>query len=68
MVHEQIRDYVTENGIKQSAIAQKLGMSKQLFNSKLRGKTNFTADEYIALCHVLAVRLDEFDAATGVAA
>lgn len=61
MVHEQIRAYITDKGIKQTAIAAKMGMSKQLFGSKVRGETNFTADEYITLCHVLDVSLDEFD-------
>lgn len=61
MVHEQIKAYLEDKGIKQTAIAPKLGMSKQLFGSKVRGETNFTADEYISLCHALDVTLDFFD-------
>lgn len=61
MVHEQIRAYIDEMGLKQTAIAAKMGMSKQLFGSKVRGETKFTADEYINLCHVLNVSLNRFD-------
>lgn len=61
MVYERIRAFIDSKGIKHTAVAHKLGMSKQLFSSKLRGQTNFTADEYIALCHALGVDLNEFD-------
>lgn len=61
MVHERIKAYLIENGIKQTYVAAKLGMSKQLFSSKVRGETNFSADEYISLCHALDLDLNYFD-------
>ena len=61
MVYEQIKSYLEDNGIKHAYVAAKMGMSKQLFSSKVNGKTNFTADEYINLCHVLKLDLNHFD-------
>lgn len=56
-----IKRIIDENGIKQSHIANKIGMSPDLLNKTLEGKRNLKADEFISLCSVLSLNLDVFN-------
>ncbi|WP_289637595.1 helix-turn-helix transcriptional regulator, partial [uncultured Adlercreutzia sp.] len=55
-----IRAYIEENGLKQSAIAEKIGISKQAMSDSMRGVRRLTADEYMSICRVLGVSPDLF--------
>lgn len=44
---------IEASGLKRSFIASKLNMSRQSFNSRVMGKTEFKATEIKALCGVL---------------
>lgn len=44
---------IEASGLKRSFIASKLNMSRQSFNSRVMGKTEFKAAEIKALCGVL---------------
>ena len=43
-VAENIKRIIKDEGYKQSAIAQKVGMSEKQFNALLNGRKTFTAD------------------------
>lgn len=68
MLCQRIKNYIKVNKLKQSGIAAKLGMSKQCFHNKLEGRSRFTAEEYIDLCHVLDLDPNYFDSENNVAA
>lgn len=53
MIYERIAKFVEENGIKQSALAKKTGMTKQALSESLRGLRKITAEEYVAICRAL---------------
>ena len=53
MIYERIAKFVEENGIKQSALAEKTGMTKQALSNSLRGLRKITAEEYAAICRAL---------------
>ena len=55
-----IKQYLTENGIKQSFVAEKAGMSPELFRRSLEGTRKLQADEFLAICGVLALDFDRF--------
>lgn len=56
-----IKKYLTENGIKQNFVAEKAGMSPELFRRSLDGSRKLQADEFIAICSVLSLDLEAFD-------
>ena len=58
MLYDEIKDYLDRNNIKQTELANHLGISRQLLCNKLHGKCRITADEYIAICDFL--RVDHF--------
>lgn len=60
MVYEEIANYINEVGINKSAIARKIGMSKQVFGNCLSGDRKITADEYVAICEALQVPVSKF--------
>ena len=53
MIYERIAKFVEENGIKQSALAEKTGITKQALSESLRGLRKITAEEYVAICRAL---------------
>lgn len=57
-----LKKYITENGIKQTFIAEKAGMSAELLRRSLEGKRVLKADEFIVICIVLSLDLDYFKA------
>ena len=60
MVYEEIANYIEDVGINQSAVARKIGMSKQTFGKCLKGERKITADEYVAICDALQVPVSKF--------
>ena len=60
MVVEQIAEYVTRKGIKQTAIANSVGMTKQAMNETIHGRRTLTADEYGRICEFLEVPYEFF--------
>lgn len=43
---------IAENGMKQSEVAEKIGISMQSFSSKINNKTQFKIDEVLSLIHI----------------
>lgn len=60
MISENVAEYINEKGIKQTAIAKAIGISAPSLNNKLKGKTQFYAEEYLALCEFLGISSDYF--------
>lgn len=50
---------IRANGMTQSDVAQKIGVSPTTLNKKLRGHTDFTQSEIRDLCCVLSIPGDE---------
>lgn len=50
---------IRANGMTQSDVAQKIGVSPTTLNKKLRGHTDFTQSEIRDLCSVLSIPGDE---------
>lgn len=60
MVANNIAEYIREKGIKQSAIAEYLGIKQQTMSDIINGNRNLKADEYIDICDFLEVPYDKF--------
>lgn len=60
MIAERIGAYVEEKGIKQTAIARHLNISKQSVNALFHGKTKMSVDRYADICDFLEVPYDRF--------
>lgn len=58
--YEKIFDYIVQNGIKQTVIADKCGWTKQKLHCLLHGKNRITVEDYEAICEVLSVPFDFF--------
>ena len=50
MIHERLREYILENGIKQNHVASLSGISAGTFNNKLLGRGRISADEFEKIC------------------
>ena len=46
---------IVESGMKQSEVAEKIGISYQSFSDKINNKTEFKVNEVISLCEVLDI-------------
>lgn len=46
---------IAENGMRQSEVAEKIGISMQSFSSKINNKTQFKIDEVYNLCSILNI-------------
>lgn len=55
-----IDSYLRDNGITQSHLAEKSGITANALNLSLNGKRKLLADEYIKICDVLKVPYDLF--------
>jgi len=60
MISENVARYIREKGVKQTVIADAIGISAPSLNNKLQGKTKLYAEEYFALCEFLNVPTDYF--------
>lgn len=65
--NEIIKAHITENGIKQNFVAEKAGMSPELLRRSLEGRRKLQADEFIAICGVLSLDLEDFKRARNAA-
>ena len=59
-MNEKIKSYLEENGIKQSYLQKKLGISMSSVNALLNGNRGISAEEYFIICDALKVPLDFF--------
>lgn len=60
MLIENIKHYIEDNNMNQTAIARKAGITKQAMSSVMNGKRKLQADEYLSICKVLGVSADFF--------
>lgn len=60
MLAENIRRYIEDNNMNQTAIGRKAGLTKQAMSAAMNGKRKLTADEYLNICKVLGVYADYF--------
>lgn len=60
MLAENIRRYIEDNNMNQTAIGRKAGLTKQAMSSAMNGKRKLSADEYLNICKVLGVSADYF--------
>lgn len=49
-LHEKINRYLADHGIKQTFVAEQIGMSVKTLNSILRGRQRLNADVYERIC------------------
>ena len=59
-VYKRVRDYIEENGIQQSVVAQKAGIPNVTFNAIMDGKQTMYADDLKAICVALNVKPETF--------
>lgn len=59
MVNERIRAAVVDSGMKQRAIAERIGVSENVFSQMLYGNRKISVDEFFQLCQVLQKTPDE---------
>lgn len=55
-----LKDYLNSHGIKQSFVADKMGISDSNFSAHMNGRLRFTADFAIAVSRALGVSVDIF--------
>lgn len=60
LVRDAIKQYLYENGIKQSYLAKKIGMSAPTLSALLNGKRSFEIEEYVSICNALELPFDFF--------
>lgn len=60
MLGTRIRSYISECGLKMSAIAEKANIPLNTFSAMMNGKRKITAEEYFSICTALNVNLDKF--------
>lgn len=60
MLGTDIKNYIEQNGIKQTYISEKTGMSVQALNAVLNGSRKIEATEYYKICGALNVPLNYF--------
>ena len=56
LVNEALFDeYIEKSGLMRKFLAEKLGISKQAFHKKRKGKTAFRVSEIFILCYLLHI-------------
>jgi len=60
VVGEKIKNYLEQNGIKQTFLSEKTGIPMAKLNLSLNGKRRLDFDEYVNICSALALRTDFF--------
>ena len=61
MVARKVRAYLDEQGIKYTALAQKVGITQQQMSAILTERTQLKADVFFKICDVLGVSPETFD-------
>ena len=59
-IYEKVHKYITEHGIKQSAIAKKCNLSVSEFSAMMTGNRKMYAEDLRAICYALEVSPEEF--------
>ncbi|MDR1567508.1 MAG: helix-turn-helix domain-containing protein [Streptococcaceae bacterium] len=60
MIAKAIAEYMKENGIKQTFICEKTGMTKHSVSCALNGKRKLSVEEYELICKALNMTYDFF--------
>jgi transcriptional regulator with XRE-family HTH domain len=60
MIAAAIAEYIKKNGIKQTFICEKTGLSKNSISFALKEKRKLSIEEYVEICHALNVPYDYF--------
>lgn len=56
MVYERVAAIIERSGIKQKAIAERIGVSEQTFSAMVSGRRKISAEEFYGIC--LAVNIE----------
>ncbi len=59
-IYEKIRGYIERNGLKQTSVAKKAGLSAAAFNAIMNGERTLFADDLRAICLALNVSPEVF--------
>lgn len=59
-IYEKVRNYIDENGIKQVAVAKKVGIPNVTFNAIMNNKRTMYAEDLKAICIALNVSPETF--------
>lgn len=59
-VYENVRTYIKKNGLNQSNVAKKAGISSKTFDAILNGKQTLYPEDLRAICYALNVRPEKF--------
>ncbi len=60
MLGQRIKKYLTENGIKQTFLADKTGFTNSIISDMLNGTRKIETTEYFKICKALDVPFDFF--------
>lgn len=60
------KEYMRQNGIKQSYVAEKMGISPQILGQILNGNRKIEAKEFFDLCEAIGVDAAEFAQSAGI--
>lgn len=60
LVHEKVKQYLEERGIRQSFVAEKCSMSATTFNAMMNGHRKMYAEDLRAICYALEVSPEQF--------
>ena len=60
MVRDNIVKYLKSNGIKQTFIANGIGISQAAMSSLAKGERDLDVEEYVKICDLLKVNYDFF--------
>lgn len=60
MVRENIVKYLKNNGIKQSFVADNIGLSRMAMSNLVNGDRDLDVEEYVKICDLLKVNYDFF--------
>ena len=56
MVNDRVCKAISDSGLKQKFVADKIGMSEPAFSALLAGKRKIDVDEFFRICTVLKMR------------
>lgn len=59
-IADVIKEKIKNNGIKQTFIAEKIGLNNVSFTDRLNGKVKFKTDEVFKLAKILNIDLNQF--------
>lgn len=60
VVQSKVAQYLEEQGIKQSWLAQKTGLTDNMISGILNGKRKMTADEFVRICKAIEKTPNDF--------